>query len=75
MLAWPVPGLVYRVSDDGTVSVSRDSGGTWSRVGEIGGKTAAFEAVGAQDLYVALHDGTVKQSTDGGRRWTIRSRP
>jgi hypothetical protein len=24
---------------------------------------------------VALHDGTIKQSRDGGRTWTVRSTP
>ena len=28
-----------------------------------------------RELYVALHDGTVKRSADGGRTWAIRSTP
>jgi hypothetical protein len=75
MLAWPAPDRLYRVRADGTIDVSRDRARTWARVGEVGGRPGAFEAVAAQDLYVALHDGTVKHSTDGGRRWTLRSRP
>jgi hypothetical protein len=43
-------------------------------VGEVGGEPAAFEAED-DGLYVALHDGTVKRSTNGGRSWTVRSRP
>jgi len=29
----------------------------------------------ADELYAALHDGTIKRSTDGGASWTVRSRP
>jgi hypothetical protein len=53
---------------------SDDGGRTWTATGPIGGQPAAFEAE-ADGLYVALHDGTVKRSTDGGRSWAIRSRP
>jgi hypothetical protein len=36
---------------------------------------AAFVAAAATDLYAALGDGTIKQSGDGGRSWTVRSTP
>jgi photosystem II stability/assembly factor-like uncharacterized protein len=74
LLAWPAPDRLYRLRDDGSVDLG-DRARTWARVGEAGGQAGAFEAVGAQDLYVALHDGTVKRSTDGGRQRTVRSRP
>jgi hypothetical protein len=75
MLAWPAPDRIYRVRGDGTVEASRGPSGAWSHIGEVDGQPAAFEAVAEHDLYVALHDGTVKHSTDGGRSWTVRSRP
>jgi hypothetical protein len=45
------------------------------RRGEIGGQPAALLAVAKGDLYVALHDGTIKYSLDGDATWTVRSRP
>lgn len=75
LLAWPAPDRLYLVRADGTVSISRDAGKRWQRVGGIGGQPAAFEAEGTNDLYAALHDGTVQRSTNGGKSWDVRSRP
>jgi photosystem II stability/assembly factor-like uncharacterized protein len=47
----------------------------WTRVGNLGGEPAAFLARSRSELYVALHDGTVEQSKDGGRTWSVRSTP
>jgi hypothetical protein len=44
-------------------------------MGAIGGEPAAFDGSGRGDLYVALHDGTIKRSTDGGASWSVRSAP
>jgi hypothetical protein len=66
---------LYLIRADGGVNVSRDSGKGWREVGEIGSRPAAFEAEGPNDLYAALHDGTVQRSTDGGKSWEVRSRP
>ena len=49
----------------GDVSCSGDSGGSWQSVGATGGQPAAFDSAG-DELYVALHDGTIKRSADGG---------
>ncbi len=75
LLAWPTSKRLYRVGGDGGVSVSRGAAKAWRQVGELGGQPAAFEAEGPNDLYAALHDGTVKRSTDGGKSWRVRSRP
>jgi photosystem II stability/assembly factor-like uncharacterized protein len=75
LLAWPAPNRLYLVGGDGSVAVSRGPRKGWRGVGEIGGRPAAFEAEGPRDLYAALHDGTVKRSTDGGQSWEVRSRP
>jgi hypothetical protein len=32
-------------------------------------------AEGPKEFYAALHDGTIKRSTDGGATWTVRSTP
>ena len=75
LLAWPDPARLLLVDGVGQVHASRDSGRRWSPIGNIGGQPAAFLAQAAQELYVALHDGTVKRSDDGGRSWEVRSAP
>jgi photosystem II stability/assembly factor-like uncharacterized protein len=75
LLAWPIPNRLLAVSSRGVLSESGDVGRTWQEVGRVGQQPAAFESRSARELYVALHDGTVKRSTDGGRNWTVRSKP
>lgn len=73
LLGWQEPDRLILVTGGGEVMSSRD-GRNWNRVGQIGGRPAAFEA--EEDvLYVALHDGTIERSTDDGRSWTVRSQP
>jgi hypothetical protein len=74
-LAWPTGDRLYRVDASGGVSMSRTGGTRWTPKGSIGGQPAAFLATGPKDLYAALHDGTVKRSTDGGVTWKLRSQP
>jgi hypothetical protein len=74
-LAWPAAGRVYLVRGDGGVLSTRRPGRRWESVGEAGGQPAAFEAQAARELYVALHDGTVKRSGDGGVSWSVRAKP
>lgn len=75
LLAWPTPPALFLVDGAGQLHVSRNAGKDWSAMGNIGGQPAAFYAATGQELYVALHDGTVKRSADGGRSWELRSRP
>jgi hypothetical protein len=75
LLAWPSPRRLYAVDGRGRVFLSADSGGRWKVVGDIGGRPAALVATGPRDLYVALHDGTIKRSANGGASWTLRSSP
>jgi hypothetical protein len=75
LIAWPNPETVYLVEANGNVLVSGDSGDSWVRRGNIGGQPAALLGRSVGVLYVALHDGTIKRSTDGGRSWNVRSRP
>ena len=74
LLAWPASDRLYLVVGGGQVFTSRDGGRRLRHLGEIGGQPAALLA---QDggLYVALHDGTIKHSTDGGASWVVRSEP
>jgi hypothetical protein len=62
------------VDGSGRVALSDEQGRSWKTVGSIGGQPAAFASY-AGDLYVALGEGTVKRSTDGGRTWSIRATP
>ena len=74
LLAWPDSGPPYLVGKDGSVAVLE--GRDWREVGEIGAEPAAFEADTADSrLYVALHDGSILQSPDGGGTWELRSTP
>lgn len=75
LLAWPSPEQLYVVDGGGRLSRSRDGGRVLERRGSIGGEPAALVAVGVEELFVALHDGTIKRSTDGGVTWRVRSRP
>lgn len=75
LLGWPAPARLLQVDGAGVVHVSVDSGKRWRAIGDVGGQPAAFLAQTGNDLYVALHDGTVKQSVDGGRSWAVRSTP
>jgi hypothetical protein len=74
LLAWPAPDALYLVDGQGQVQRSADSGRNWQPKGSIGGQPVAFTANEAE-LYVALPDGTVKESSDGGASWTIRATP
>jgi hypothetical protein len=57
------------------VFTSSEGGRRLRHLGEIGGQPAALLADAADELYVALHDGTIKRSTDGGATWVVRSTP
>lgn len=75
LLAWPKRERLYLVAGDGQVFASRNGGRLLAHRGEIGGLPAALLAQAADELYVALHDGTIKRSTDGGVSWRVRSTP
>ena len=69
ILAWPVADALYGFSLDGAVTVSRDRGASWEPVGDLGGEPAAVTATGRDTLIVALHDGRIVSSEDGGASW------
>lgn len=70
LLAWPASDALYGFADDGGVTVSRDGGGSWERMGDLGGDPAAATAGAHGSLIVALHDGRIVSSGDGGRSWS-----
>ena len=73
LLAW-ADSLVV-VDGGGTVHRAEDANDRLRPVGDVGGAPAALDAGPSDDLYVALHDGTVKRSGDGGAGWTVRAAP
>lgn len=73
LLAWTRRALC-RVDGGGDVSCSSGGGGSWQPAGALEGQAAAFDSAG-NDLYAALHDGTVKRSADDGKTWTVRAAP
>jgi hypothetical protein len=75
LLAWPTRDRLYLVAGGGQVFASSHGGRRLRQLGEIGGQPAAFLAKSADELYVALHDGTIKRSSDGGATWVVRSTP
>ena len=75
LLSWPAPERLYLVDGQGEVAAADGAGERWALQGEIGGRPSAFEAAGADQLYAALHDGTIKESADAGATWSERSRP
>ncbi len=68
-LAWAESGDLYRIDPGGPVQVSTDGGERWEERGTTGGEPQAM-TVDGETLYVALIDGTVKRSTDGGQSFT-----
>lgn len=75
LLAWPTQERLYVVTGGGEVLVSTDGDRELDRRGNIGGEPAALLAQDPTELYVALHDGTIKRSAEGGATWTVRSTP
>jgi hypothetical protein len=73
LLAWPAARALYLVAPDGVVYASADGGRSLTPRADVGGKPAAMFAASETDLFVALHDGTVKVSRDGGLTWNLRS--
>jgi hypothetical protein len=69
LLSWLDRGL-YVVDRAGAVRVGTRRGRRWRLVGRVRGQPAAFASswTGAE-LYVALQDGTIKRSSDGGASW------
>ena len=75
LVSWPSPRRIHLLGADGTVEVSSDAGRRWTTSGVVtGGRPTAFDAE-KDAIYVALEDGSILRSTDGGRGWEMRARP
>lgn len=74
LLAWNGTGL-YLAGGDGRVWRRPGASTRWSAAGSVGGQPAAFDTGRGRELLAALHDGTIKQSTDSAANWSVRSTP
>ena len=72
---WPEPDALYRIDPGGPVKFSSDGGQRWEDRRTTGGEPQAMFADTADHLIVALIDGTIKESDDGGRTWTVLVTP
>ena len=73
LLAWARDGALFVLDGRGTVQRSDGAMRRWQAVGALGGQPVAFTAADAS-LLGATADGVVRQSTDGGRSWTVRAK-
>ncbi|MDQ3629783.1 MAG: glycosyl hydrolase [Actinomycetota bacterium] len=74
LLAWSAPDSLVLIDGAGKVARSSDAGASFADVGSIPGPPSAFGSDKA-DLYAALGDGQIVQSTDGGASWAVRATP
>lgn len=75
-LEWPKGGELVRADKDGTVYRSTDRGATFDPIGRVEGEPYKLETTGdPSHLYMALSDGTVLETRDGGRAWEAVFRP
>jgi hypothetical protein len=70
---WPEGGDVHRIDPGGPLKTSPDGGESWEDAGDTGGEPQAL-LVDGETVYVALFDGTLKVSEDGGATFTDRLR-
>lgn len=74
-LAWPVTKKPLVATLDGSLLSADGAAGPWRARGNLGAPVAALLAVDERTLFAALHDGTIKQSSDGGATWKVRATP
>ena len=74
-LAWPAADSLYRADADGSIQVSDNGGGSFDIVGKVAGEPYKFKALGPRHLYLALSDGSILETTDGGKDWKDVFRP
>jgi hypothetical protein len=72
--AWADSGELYRIDPGGPVKVSADGGERWEDRGSTGGEPQAMTVGEDGKVYVALIDGMLKVSEDGGRTFTDQVR-
>lgn len=71
----PAKDLLIGPDAEGVIRSSTDGGSTWQTGGRLPGQAAAFTAVDAQHLLAAMEDGTVYESKNGGKDFSVVFRP
>lgn len=73
-LAWTAPDTVLRADPDGTVYASDADAQRWTRLGTVDGAPPyRFRTTSdPRHLFLALADGSIVETTDGGRTWKRR---
>jgi hypothetical protein len=74
-LVWTAPDAFFRADREGRVYRSRDGGVRWDEVGSVPGEPYKFKALETEHLLLALSDGTIVETEDGGSTWTEAFRP
>ena len=74
-LDWPEKDVVMRADKDGTFQVSDNGGESFRRVGRLEGEPYKVVAKSKDQAFVALSDGSIYETTDGGRSFEERYKP
>jgi hypothetical protein len=75
-LTWPAPGHLSRADQDGKVYTSNNRGRTWKQISTIKGEPYKFlDTDDPNHLYLALSDGTIMETKDGAKTWTLVFHP
>ena len=75
VLGWNDVDELLAVAADGGVHASADAGATWSRRGDVGGQPEAMtlaDVDGRSVVLVAVSQGRIVESADGGRSFEVR---
>lgn len=72
LMAWPRREVLLLVDRRGDVLRSGDGARSWTRIGNVRGVPAALTATDERRLFLAVHDGPLLGSVDGGSTWNTR---
>jgi photosystem II stability/assembly factor-like uncharacterized protein len=70
LLDWERPDLLWVITENGQLWLSKDAGASWRQAGKINGHPEAFLAHNTT-LYVAVAQLGIVTSTDEGRSWRV----
>jgi hypothetical protein len=70
-LSWLPGGALFRTTAEGAWERSADAGGSWEPVGRLPGEPWRIASSDAAHHDVALADGSIASTADGGRTWRV----
>lgn len=68
-LAWVKKDRLIMITKEGSVQRSEDGGRSFRALTELDGEPAVLNAITADEMDLAMSDGTIKRTTDGGETW------